>query len=132
MNTLPLFSLPRLAFAALVLGAVPAHATGTLPPAALPAVELATPPAGVVLAPPRLVRHGDHLAVVTMVRQNVQTAKVQQGQLIARYRASGASAETVAQARCDAHRWQEACTVALTGLGGTSPDRITVAFQPRG
>jgi hypothetical protein len=95
-------------------------------------VELAPPPAGVVVATPRLVQHGDHLAVVTMVRHNVQTAKVQQGQLVARYRASGATSETVAQARCDAHRWQEACTVALTGLAGAHPERVTVAFQPRG
>jgi|GEM_PF-2380370 hypothetical protein len=117
-------ALPRFALVTLALGAVPAHAA--------PQVELAPPPAGVVVAPPRLVQHGDHLAVVAMVRQAVQTAKVRQGALIARYRAVGSGSETVAQARCDAHRWQEACTVALTGLGGAVPGKVTVAFQPRG
>jgi hypothetical protein len=102
-------ALPRFALVTLALGAVPAHA-----------------------APQRLVQHGDHLAVVAMVRQAVQTAKVRQGALIARYRAVGSGSETVAQARCDAHRWQEACTVALTGLGGAVPGKVTVAFQPRG
>lgn len=141
MNALPRCPHPALLpLAALLLGA------GALPVAAqtaavLPVVSLAPPPAGVVVATPRVVQHGDHLAVVAMIRHGVQTAKVRQGQLVARYRLAGAASDTVASARCDVHRWQEACTVALPGLtgtgssaaalDGTAPQQVTIAFQPR-
>lgn len=115
-----------------LLALVATPALAEIPPAALPMVDLAPPPAGVIVAPPRLVQHGNHLAVVALLRHQVQTAKVRQGELVARYRAAGAASDTVARARCDVHRWQEACTVALTGLDGATPQQVSVAFQPRG
>lgn len=97
--------------------------------AALPHVTTSPAVAGVVLGQPRVVRHGDHLAVVAMVRQDLQTAKILPGQLVARYRQPGATSDTIRTARCDAHRWQESCAVALDLQGAASQPAIAVTFR---